>query len=185
MRDGKLEANICLCPMPVPAYPSVSADTGFKFLEVPYIPALEESYLPASLPNETYPNLVAKDVNVQTVATSTILITFNWAPGTERYRKIANFVNAFFSNFDKLRQPPRHPAWRSVNMAATVRGWQRFPAAQQWLDRAAAHVASKSAPGLDVTQAHPQAAKPAPDNAVEQERLFKEFMEWTRKRSKR
>jgi uncharacterized protein len=186
MRDGKLDANICLCPMPVPAYPAVPSDSGFRFLEVPYTAALEESYLPASLPSETYPNLIGKDAKVQTVATSTVLITFNWAPGTERYRKIENFVNAFFSNFDKLRHPPRHPAWRSVNMAASVRGWQRFPAAQQWLDRQAAEAAAKAPPsGINVTHARALAAKAAPGDEAEQARLFKEFLEWSRKRQRR
>jgi uncharacterized protein len=123
---------------------------------------------------------------VQTIATSTILITFNWALGTERYRKIEKFVHAFFSNFDKLREPPRHPTWRSVNVAATVRGWQRFPAAQQWLDRQAAEAKSKAPPpSIDLSLARAQAAKAAPFDTAEQERLFKEFLEWSRGRAKR
>jgi len=187
MRAGTLYATACYCPVPVPAYPALGPDLGFKFLEVPYAAALEESsFLPASLPGEPYPNLIAKGSKVQTVATTTILITYNWAPGTERYRKIEKFVDAFFSNFDKLRQPPRHPAWRSVNIGASIRGWQRFPAAQQWLDRQAAEVAAKAPPsGIDVKQARAQAAKAAPHDAGEQERLFKEFLEWSRSRPRR
>jgi uncharacterized protein len=185
MRDGKLDAAMCLCAMPVPSWPALKSDMGFKFLEVPYVPAHEESYLPASVPSETYPSLIPKDAKILTVAASTVLISYNWAPGTERYRKIEKFVNAFFSNFDKLRQPPRHPSWRGVNVSATIRGWQRFHAAQLWLDRAAAEAAAKAkAPpsAIDVTQARAQASKAAPHDAVEQERLFKEFLEWSRKR---
>ncbi len=194
MRAGTIYATACYCPVPVPGYTSLSADLGFKFMEVPYAAGLEEaSFLPASLPSDLYPNLTSKGTNVQTVATMTILITFNWAPGTDRYKKIEKFVNAFFTNFDKLRQPPRHPAWRSVNMAAGVRGWQRFPAAQQWLDRQAALAAQAAkakakvppSSGIDVTQARQQAAKAAPNDTAEQERLFKEFLEWSRNRPKR
>jgi TRAP transporter TAXI family solute receptor len=194
MRAGKIVGTACYCPVPVPAFTSLGADLGFKFMEVPYVTALEEaSFLPASLPSELYPNLTTKGSNVQTVATMTILITFNWSPGSDRYRKIEKFVHAFFTNFDKLRQPPRHPAWRSVNMAAGVRGWQRFPAAQQWLDRQAAEAKAKAKAkaktavpsGIDVTQARAQAAKAAPHDAAEQERLFKEFLEWSSKRPRR
>jgi TRAP transporter TAXI family solute receptor len=186
MRAGDVIATACFCPVPVPAYPALPADLGFALLEVPYIPVLEESFLPASIPEEAYGNLIAKGTKVQTIATSTILIAFNWAPGTERYRRIETFVNAFFSNFDKLRQPPHHPTWRNVNLAASIRGWQRFPAAQQWLDRQAAEAKAKAPPpGVDVSQARAQPPKGAPFEKAEQERLFREFMEWSRTRPKR
>jgi TRAP-type uncharacterized transport system substrate-binding protein len=183
MRDGKLDAVLCLCPTPVPAFLPVKSDLGFKFLEIPYIAAFEESYVPVGLPGEAYPNLIAEGSKVQTIATSAVLIAYNWQPGSERYRKIERFVDAFFSNFDKLRQPTRHPSWRDVNIGATIRGWQRFPAAQQWLDRQAAE--AKRAPQVDPALARAQAARAAGGDPAEQERLFKEFMEWSRTRPKR
>jgi TRAP-type uncharacterized transport system substrate-binding protein len=185
MRSGELDATLCSCPIPSPPLVEVQPGSGFKFLEVPYIPALEQDYVPAYLTSEHYPGLIAKDSKVQTIATSTILIAFNWPRGTERYRKVEKFVNAFFSSFDKLKQPPRHPAWRSVNLAATIRGWQRFPAAQEWLDRQEAAAAKASKGNDDVAQARAQAAKAAPGNTAEQERLFREFLEWSSKRPKR
>ena len=159
---------------------------GFKLMEIPYTAALEESFLPASLSSETYPNLIAKDSKVQTVGTNLLLVTYNWTPGTDRYRKVEKFVDAFFSNFDKLRQPPRHPSWRGVNIAANIRGWQRFAAAQRWLDRQAAEAAAKAPPvGIDPALARAQAADAAPHDRAEQERLFKEFLEWARRQPKR
>ncbi len=95
-------------------------------------------------------------------------------------------MNALFSKIDKPRRPPHHPAWKDVNIAASIRGWQRFPAAQQWLDRQAAEAAAKApSPGVDVTQRRAQAAKEASQDAAEQERLFKEFMEWSRTKGRR
>ena len=155
-----------------------------KLLEVPYLPAFEQDYVPASLTKKYYPNLMAEDGKVETIATTTVLITFNWAPGTERYRRIEKFVDAFFSNMAKLRQPPRHPLWHEVNIGASIRGWQRFAAAQQWLDRQVVKAAAKT-PSIDVKQARTQATKAAPHDAAEQERLFKEFLEWSRKRPRR
>ena len=186
MRTGEVHATACFCSVPIPAYAAVSSDLGFKLLEVPYTAALEESFLPASLSSETYPTLIARGSRVQTLGTHLLLVTYNWAPGTDRYRKVEKFVDAFFSQLDKLRQPPRHPAWRDVNIAATVPGWQRFAAAQRWLDRQAAEAAAKAPPsGIDPALARAQAANAAPYDRAEQERLFKEFLEWSRRQPKR
>lgn len=184
IRNGEISATLCSCPIPIPAHAALKADSGFRFLEIPYPPALEQDYLPASFTPEHYPNLIAKDQKVDTIATSTILITFNWAPGTERYKRIEKFVNAFFANAEKLRQPPRHPAWRQVNMAATMRGWQRFPAAQEWIDRMAATPPKGPGPKIDPSLARTQAARAAPGDVAEQERLFKEFLEWSRQKAR-
>jgi TRAP-type uncharacterized transport system substrate-binding protein len=183
MRAGKAYATACICSVPIPAYRGVSKDLGFKLLEVPYIAAFEESYLPASLSRDIYPNLIANDSKVPTIGASLLLVTYNWAPGTERYRRIEKFVSAFFSKFDKLRQPPRHPTWRDVNLSASVRGWSRFPAAPALARRQAALKAQT--PGIDQAYARAQAAKAAPGDAAEQERLFKEFLEWSRKRPRK
>ena len=186
MRNGEVHATACFCSVPIPAYAAVSSDLGFKLLEVPYTAALEESFLPASLSSETYPTLIARGSRVQTLGTHLLLVTYNWAPGTDRYRKVEKFVDAFFSHLDKLRQPPRHPAWRDVNIAATVPGWQRFAAAQRWLDRQAAEAAAKAPPSsIDPAMARAQAANAAPHDRAEQERLFKEFLEWARRQPKR
>ena len=186
MRTGEVYATACVCSVPIPAYAAVSSDLGFKLMEIPYTAALEESFLPASLSSETYPNLIAKDSKVQTVGTNLLLVSYNWTPGTDRYRRVEKFVDGFFSNFDKLRQPPRHPSWRGVNIAANIRGWQRFAAAQRWLDRQAAEAAAKAPPvGIDPALARAQAADAAPHDRAEQERLFKEFLEWARRQPKR
>lgn len=182
MRTGEVYATACVCSVPIPAYAAVGSDSGFKLLEIPYTAVLEESFLPASLSSETYPNLIAKDSKVQTVGTHLLLVSYNWAPGTDRYRRIEKFVDAFFSNFDKLRLPPRHPSWRGVNFAANIRGWQRFSAAQQWLDRQP--VASSAPRPIDPVLARTQAARAAPGDVAEQERLFKEFLEWSRSRKR-
>jgi uncharacterized protein len=186
MRTGEVHATACVCSVPIPAYGAVSSDLGFKLVEVPYTAALEESFLPASLSTETYPNLIAKGSRVQTLGTHLLLVSYNWAPGTDRYKRIEKFVDGFFSNFGKLRQPPRHPTWRDVNIAATVPGWPRFAAAQRWLDRQAAEAAAKAPPsGIDPALARAQAADAAPHDRTEQERLFKEFLEWARRQPKR
>jgi uncharacterized protein len=53
--------------------------------------------------------------------------------GTDRYNRVAKFVNALFSKMDELRQPSRHPKWRDTNIATVVPGLQRFKGADDWL----------------------------------------------------
>jgi TRAP transporter TAXI family solute receptor len=187
LRNGEIDGVVCSCPMPVPAFPTIKPGAGLKFLEVPYVAALERDYVPTNLTNGDYPNLIAPNQKIHTVATSTVLITFNWPPGTERYKKIERFVDAFFSNIDKLMEPTRHPVWKQVNIGASIRGWQRFPAAQQWLDRQAAKAAARGEwpAAVDVAQARAQAARAAPQDPAKQERLFREFLEWSRNRPTR
>jgi TRAP transporter TAXI family solute receptor len=187
MRNGELDATACSCPMPLPAFPNVKPEWGFKLLDVPYVSAFEQDYVPASIRNENYPSLVPKEKKVETIATSTILIVFNWTRNTDRYRRTEKFVDAFFTKIDELRKPPRHPAWRHVNVAATIRGWQRFPAAQEWLDRNAPKAATPGASpagGIDTTLARAQAARAAPGNPAEQERIFEEFVKWSRQQKR-
>jgi TRAP transporter TAXI family solute receptor len=133
LRSGEIDATICSCPVPVPAFVNVKAEWGLRFVTVPYDKPLQATYLPASMRNEDYPALIEKEGVVDTIAAITVLISFNWQKGTERYQRTAKFVDAFFSKFSEFHKPPRHPLWQTVNLAATIPGWTRFGAAEEWL----------------------------------------------------
>jgi uncharacterized protein len=135
LRSGEIDATICSCPTPVPAFASVRPEWGLRFVSVPYDKSIQESYLPASIGNEDYPTLIAKEEKVDTIAASTVLISYNWDKGTVRYERTAKFVDAFFSKISEFYKPPRNPLWKSVNLAATIPGWTRFPAAEEWLTK--------------------------------------------------
>jgi hypothetical protein len=112
---------------------NVKAEWGLRFVTVPYDKPLQATYLPASMRNEDYPALIEKEGVVDTIAAVTVLISFNWQKGTERYQRTARFVDAFFSKFSEFHKPPRHPLWKTVNLAATIPGWTRFAAADEWI----------------------------------------------------
>lgn len=135
IRAGELDATVCMCPTPVPAFANLKPDSNLGFIDVSYSAKLQSSYLPASVSYENYPNLIPKGGKVDTIASTTVLITFNWPKGSTRYGRTAKFVDAFFTKFADLQKAPRHPLWKSVNYAANLPGWQRFPAAQEWLDQ--------------------------------------------------
>ena len=50
---------------------------------------LQNDYLPATLTSKDYPNLIAEGQKVDTIAVPAVLAAYNWAPNTERYRKLA------------------------------------------------------------------------------------------------
>lgn len=84
-----------------------------------------------------YPGLIKPGERVSTIAVPTALVAFNWPAKTNRYRRVARFVDMLFSRVDALQAPGFDPKWKSINLAATVPGLDRFAAAQQWLDRQA------------------------------------------------
>jgi hypothetical protein len=117
------------------------------------------------------------------VAVGTVLAAANLQPGSDRYRNTVTFVEAFFTGFPSLIGPGHHPKWREVNLYAEFPGWQRFPAAEQWLQRNAP-VASVSAPqDLQTIFSHfideRQKAGAGPAlSEQEKNELFKQFQRW-------
>ena len=134
LRTGEIDATICSCPAPVPAYANVKPELGLKFVSVPYDKSIQASYLPGVITNEDYPVLITKEQPVNTIAASTVLISFNWPKNSFRYERTAKFVDAFFSKIDEFHKPPRSPLWKSVNLATALPGWPRIPAAEEWLN---------------------------------------------------
>jgi TRAP-type uncharacterized transport system substrate-binding protein len=142
---------------------NIKNDEGrFHLVAVPYEKAIIGPYLPSSFTAADYPNLVAPGETVETVALSSLLVVYNWPPGTDRYNRVAKFVDALFSKFDLFQQPPRHPKWRETNLNTTIPGLQRFKAADDWLARASARSVEAS------------------DPKANQKELYNEFLEWKR-----
>ena len=135
MRKGEMAAVVFITSKPVDAFVRGRWEPGFKFLPVPYDRKFEDFYLPASLDAAEYPNLIQPGERVATIAVPTALVAFNFPVKSNRYERLARFVESLFSRVDKLQQPGFDQKWRTINLAATVPGLTRFPAAQAWLDR--------------------------------------------------
>jgi TRAP-type uncharacterized transport system substrate-binding protein len=137
LKRGEIAAMLVVDGKPARLFTRIDPGTGLHFLPIPLSPVLAETYLPSQLEHAQYPNLIDQDTPVETVAVGAVMAAFAWPTDTDRYRKVARLVDAFFTNFQKFLQPPRHPKWREVNLAAQIPGWRRFPAAQEWLNRQA------------------------------------------------
>ncbi len=180
VKNGEIAATILIAGKPSGSFAKLELAPGMKLLPVPYPPALENDYFPAVLEHEDYPNAIAKGERIETIAIGAILAAYNWPRDTDRYRRVAKFTQAFFTQIAEFQKPPRHVKWRETNLAANLKGWKRFPAAQEFLDRSVT-TASATAPAGNQQIAGPQASRAAPADAAEQDRLFQQFLEWRKK----
>jgi hypothetical protein len=138
MRQGdEIAGVVFVTSKPVDAFVKGKWEEGFKFLPVEFGDKFEDCYLPSRLEASDYPNLIAKDQPLATIAVPTILAAFKWRPGSPRYRRVARFVDVLFDRIDKLRSPGFDPKWKDVNLTTRAPGLERVRAAQEWLDASA------------------------------------------------
>jgi uncharacterized protein len=177
VKKGEIAATVVISGKPAVVLERISASDNLHLVEVPYTRTLENIYLSAQLEQNLYPNLIDAGQTVQTVAVDSVLITNNWQPASDRYRRVARFVEALFSHFSDLQKPPRHPKWLEVDLAKELPGWQRFPAAQDWLQQAK----------FDEFRSKYQASSgtPVSNNPADKQRLFREFLEWSQNEGKK
>jgi TRAP-type uncharacterized transport system substrate-binding protein len=135
MRRGEIAGVVFVTSKPVDAFLKGRWEDGFKFLPIGYTSTFEDYYLPSYLDSTDYPTLIAKGERIATIAVPTILTAYNWRPGSDRYRRVARFVDDLFSRVDKLQAPGFDAKWKDLNLSAKIPGLERFQAAQEWIDR--------------------------------------------------
>jgi TRAP transporter TAXI family solute receptor len=181
LRNGELDAVIVVGGKPYKSVSTFQNDGRFHLVTVDYDKPLQGDYLPATMTARDYPNLIAEGENVDTIAVPAVLAAYNWNPGTDRYRKLSQFVDAFFTKFPTFQHPPFHPKWKEVSLSAPLAGWTRLPVAQQWLD---AHGIGPTARGkfeeFMNQNPPPPAAKGSSTQAppADREALFRQFQSW-------
>jgi len=77
-------------------------------------------------------------------------------------------VQAFFVHLKDIKA--RRPRWRDFDVTASVAGWTRFPAAEQWLKKA----------GLTPKPDKATVQEQVPLDPKEREALFREFADYQR-----
>jgi uncharacterized protein len=185
LKQGEIAALVYVAGKPARLFSGVGSDAGLHLIPVPITKPLLETYLPAQFNHADYPQLVPDGAPVDTIAVGSAMAAFAWPPGHERYKKVARFVDAFFGKFQLFMQPPRHPKWKDVNLAAQVPGWTRFAAAQEWLLRqSVAGTAGGSLQG-DFDGYLARGGNPVSNLTTDQkERLFREFLVWQNSRTR-
>ncbi len=179
VRSGEIAALVYVAGKPTQLFKEVQAEENLQLLEIPLTSDILETYLPSRFTHEDYPALVPVGQQVKTLAVGAVMAVYNWENDTNRYEKVARFVDRFFSSFDEFQKPPRHRKWQEVSLNAQVPGWQRFAPAEAWLAKNAVaantsnskefeaflSAQAKLGTGLDITD-------------QEKEALFKQFILW-------
>lgn len=166
LKSGDVSAMIILTGAPQVTMSKVKMEDGLHFLPLDQaslpnhnLRDISANYLPAELTHEMYPNLIPEGATVPTIANRALLVAYTWPENSPRYKRIAKFVDAFFSKIDQFDNASRHPKWREVNLAAEMPGWMRFKPAADWL---ATHrnqaVAANSGGSLDASSSDPRQA---------------------------
>jgi TRAP transporter TAXI family solute receptor len=183
LRRGEIAALVYVAGKPAPLFRDVRAEEGLHLLALPLDPALLETYLPSQISHADYPTLVPEGDTVDTVAVGAVMAVYNWAPGSDRYRKVARFVDAFFEQFPALLEPSRHPKWKEVNLAAQVPDWTRFGPAENWLRRSMVATGGSSPLQRDFMAFLDQSGRAGSSgSAADRETLFQEFVRWQQSR---
>jgi TRAP transporter TAXI family solute receptor len=181
LRNGQIDAVIVAGGKPYKSVSTFPKDDRFHLVTVDYDRPLQRDYLPATLTAKDYPNLIAEGEKVDTIAVPAVLAAYNWAPNTERYRKLAVFVDACFTKFPTFQNPPFHPKWKEVSLTAPLADWNRLPSAQQWLDQHGIEPVARNRFDEFLKQTPAAAAKS--QSPTDKEALFRQFQAWEAERN--
>ena len=91
-----------------------------------------QEYLTIELTHKLYPNLICEGTSVPTIANHALLVSYAWPENSERYRRIARFVNEFFGKTDQFNNGARHPNGRNSMSEPTFRA-DPLQAAANWI----------------------------------------------------
>ncbi len=187
LQRREVDAAILVSGRTIAALATFDPAGKYHLLSVPYSAPLEGQYYPARLTSQDYPSLIGQGDAVDTIAVGTVLAAVDATTGSQRFRKLSHFTNNFFSRFDALLKPSRHPKWREVNLAAKLPELSRFRAAQDWLAKPGpdngANLPRPAKLGISVS-AYQAVSFYQPLSMWEQQQLFARFLNWRRAPSK-
>src|SRR6201985_931904 len=172
LKAGELDAVIVVGGKPYKSVSSFNNDGRFHLVRVDYEKPLQGDSLPTTLTSKDYPNLIADGETVDTIAVPALLAAYHWSPKTDRYRKLTNFVNAFFTKFPQFQKPPFHPKWKGVSLSAPLPGWNRFQPAQDWLNQHGVEPVTRAKFDAFLKQ------NPGAQSGSDSDALFRQFQAW-------
>jgi TRAP-type uncharacterized transport system substrate-binding protein len=173
-RAGEIAATVLLSGKSVGALSRYKRGEELHFVGIDEGALVDKGYLPTWLTASDYPDLIDPGERISTVGVSSVLVAYNWPPGSRRHRLLADFVRLFFSRADEFQRETHHPKWREVNLGASLPNWPRFSAAEQWLQRRTRSNPSIASPGPAGRPTDATGSVSA--NQAKQEELIREFL---------
>jgi TRAP-type uncharacterized transport system substrate-binding protein len=182
MKTGELAGLVNTGGKPQDLFNKFKNEYGYKFLPIPF-DKFDDLYVPSVFTSDDYPEYIKPGEKVAALGVPVVLAVYNWPRESDRFRRVERFIDYLFNRFEGFQKPPYHPAWKSINLGTKVPGWTRYWVAEERLARLTS--AKSPAPTVDVQLARKQSTRAAPNNPAEQERLFQEFLEWSRRQPRK
>ncbi len=183
LKNGEIAAMVATAGKPSPVLRRLKGSEGYHIVPIPLKDSMIGDYFPSTLEHDDYPDMIPAGKTVDTVASSAVLISYNWPKNSDHYRRVDKFVNAFFPRLAEFQKPPRHEKWKETVLSASIPGWKRFDSAEEWLrndreqelnakrDQFKEFLASRNSPANN--------ARPMTEN--DRNQLFEDFMKWMNK----
>jgi hypothetical protein len=185
LMDGEVAGLLGVDSKPVDFWRKIPPNTGLRLLPVPFSRVLADLYVLGDFTNADYPNLISPGQRIDTIAVPSVMATLNLPKTSDRYRRIERFTQYLFNRWDKIIQPPFHPRWRDVNLAATVPGWTRFSVSEEILRRMAQSSGSDQPPSFQDFDAYVnREVRTPPRNEAERDAMFRQFLIWREQQRK-
>jgi len=181
LKTGEISALMRQIGKPIDVFAKMPANSGFHLLPIPFSKTFSDYYTLGEFTNKDYPTLVPEGTTVDTLAVPAVLAVFNWPKGHDRYRKVERFVQSMFTKWEKFREPPRHPKWRDVNLAAKVPGWTRWSVAEEMLRKTRPQEEASEgrvASGDFATFLRTSGVSSTNLTQEQRDKLFREFLQW-------
>ena len=178
LKNGEIAATVALTGKPSREIAKLKSKEGFRILPIPFDKRMLGDFAPTMLTHEDYPDLIAADQTVETVASGTVMIAYNWPKNTDRYRRLDKFVKTFFPRLEEFRKPPRHEKWNDTVLSTVLPGWKRFEGADEWLKQSRDQAVHARRDQFEQFLASRNVSpRSLPEN--ERDRLFEEFLKWS------
>lgn len=132
IKNGKIAATVIVGGDLKEIATRLRLDKKLRLLSVD-MPINSDKYLPISLTNADFPDIIPAGTSLDTVSVALIMVVNRWPTSHPRHQKVGDFVQDLFSRFDEFKTPTRHPKWHEVNLAAKVVNWNQFRPAKDWL----------------------------------------------------
>jgi uncharacterized protein len=178
---GEIAATAYIAGKSARLISNLHSERGIHFVPIPFSKEIATEYLPTSFSHDDYPNLVPPGEKIDTIADRVVLIGYNWPHNSDRYRRVQQFVEAFFPKLAAFQNSSFHAKWREVSLAARIDGWKRSDAAEEWLANQSNGANAEALPPprfreLAITSGavNPRAA----DANSKAGQLYQEFLRW-------
>ena len=183
LKTGELAALVRVIGKPIDFFAKIPANSGLHFVPIPFSKTFADYYTLGEFTNKEYPSLVPEGQTVDTLAVPAVLAVFNWPKGSDRFRRVQKFTESLFTKWDKFREPPRHPKWRDVNLAATVPGWMRWSVADEMLRKIRPQDVDPQVASSEFSAFLKSTGSAGTANLTQEQReaLFREFVQWREK----